>query len=308
VNWDADWFLRIAGRGYQESYECAFFPAFPAIAAALHHIGVDLVAASLLLNNGALIASCFLLYRIARAETNEDVARYSVLVILFHPLSFYFSIPYSESLFLLATLLAVYGAQVSAPWISALGGAFAVLTRNTGILMLPSLIQVLRGRGVRPWLKYLPLFLVPAALAAYMTFTAQRFGDPLLFVHAQDKWQEHIHLDWPGHALIKAVSRYRAYLDHHLPLVLLAIWLACRVWRNLPRSDFTLILPPLVLSLSLSKLAISPRLHLVLFPLWIEAGRWFWNRPPVLRALFAAASLVAGGRLAHSYALGLWVD
>lgn len=302
VQWDATWLLQIAAHGYREAHEQAFFPAFPLLVRGLTTLGHQPVFAAVAVNHLLLLVACMLLFRISVPLVGRRAARGAVLVLLLHPLSFYFSVPYSEALFLTASLAAVAAARGGHAWAAGLAGALAVLTRNTGIFLLPALAWMLRATPLRlPWL--LPL---PAALGFWMLHGARTQGDPLLFVHAQAHWD--MFLTWPR-ALWRDLGRYRAWMGHHLPFSLLGVVLAVQVARRLPRSYILYVAGPVVLSFCLPKLAITPRLHLVLFPLWIVAAQGLALRPRTIAyALLALASLALQWHLVGRYVATLWVD
>jgi hypothetical protein len=315
-SWDASWILEIARTGYQNPPQAAFFPAFPeAVSFASRLVGSPLLVA-LFLNTFFSMAGSALLYRLARTQLPRHAARLAVLVLLFHPLSFYLTVPYTEALFFTASVGAFWLAESGSTVSAGLLGATAALTRNTGVLLaLP-----LSSLGFRPvetkaepprnsWTRAAILAFFPlAGLAGYMLFTSIRFGDPLLLLHAQEHWRDHIQLSWPFAALFRDVGRWRAWVDHHLPLSLIGLVLAYRVWTRWPRAYGLLVAPPLLLSFSLSKLAITPRLHFVLFPLWLEAGAWLAEAPRWVQATVLGVAAALGVVLARSFAVGIWVD
>jgi Gpi18-like mannosyltransferase len=302
VQWDATWLLQIAAHGYREAHEQAYFPAFPLLVRGLTALGLHPVFAAVAINHLLLLVACLLLFQLSDALVGRRTARGAVLVLLLHPLSFYFSVPYSEALFLAASLAAVAAARSGHAWAAGLAGALAVLTRNTGIFLLPALVWMLRATPRKlPWL--LPL---PSALGLWMSHGARTHGDPLLFIHAQAHWD--MFLTWPR-ALWRDLGRYRAWTHHHLPFSLLGIVLAVRVARQLPRPFILYVAGPLVLSFCLPKLAITPRLHLVLFPLWIVAAQWLEGRSRrLVLVLLALAALALQWSLVGRYAATLWVD
>ena len=316
TNWDASWLLELARMGYQNPPQAAFFPAFPeAVSLASRLFGSPLLVA-LFLNTFLSVVGSALLYRLARTQLPKNAARLAVLVLLFHPLSFYLTVPYTEALFFTATVGAFWFAGRGSTASAGLLGVVAALARNTGVLLaLPLFFLGLRpaetesGTPRNPWTRAAILAFFPlAGLVGYMLFTFLRFGDPLLFLHAQAHWRDHIQLSWPFAALVRDVGRWRAWVDHHLTLSLVGLVLAYRVWTRWPRAYGLLIAPPLLLSFSLSKLAITPRLHLVLFPLWLEAGAWLAKAPRWVQGTVLGGAAVLGVMLARSFAAGIWVD
>jgi len=312
-NWDASWLLEIAAHGYRRLEQTAFFPAFPQLVAAFSPAsGASLVAATTINLVGCLVAAVAV-HRIAKRRAGEPAARLAVLLVLFHPLSFYLAVPYTESLFLASAALALLFAEEGKIPAAAVCASVATLTRNTGILLvLPLALAVWKPPAGAPWRRPLHVVSVAAlpilALAAWSWWLARRFGDPLAFVTAQRHWAEHLRLAIPFRSLFHEMGRWRGWLDHHLPLSLVGLWLAWRLAKSGDRVSLALVAPPMALSFSLSKLAITPRLHLVLFPLWIELARALQGRDRRLAALVLLAAAGLGAALAWQYAGGVWVD
>jgi mannosyltransferase PIG-V len=315
-NWDVGWLLGIARTGYERPLQAAFFPAFPCAVHLTAALLGDALLAALLLNAVLSAAGSVMFYALARRRLRVDEARLAVLVLLFHPLSFFLTIPYTEALYLVASIgafaIAERGPIIPAGLFAALAGA----TRNTGaFLAIPlSLLGWTSSRAEGPaasrrWGRTLILAAFPlAGLASFMLFTGIKFGDSLLFFRAQTFWYGHIHLSPPFVALFYDVNSWRSWIDHHLPLSLIGLFLAWRVWTRWPRAYGLLVIPPVLLSFSLSKLAITPRLHLVLFPLWLEAGALLAKVPRWLAAAILCAAAALGFFLTQEFAIGTWVD
>jgi hypothetical protein len=319
AHWDATWLLEIARTGYATPIQAAFFPAFPyAVHLTTLTTGLlgQVLLAGLLLNALLSAVGSVMFYALARRRLTADAARLAVLILLFHPLSFFLTVPYTEALYLTASIGAFSLADRGSTIPAGLSGALAAATRNTGVLLAIPLsllgLTPAHGEGMdssKRWRRATILAFLPVAgLAGYTAFTFVRFGDPFLFLHAQAHWRDHIHLSLPFSALCRSLGRWRAWLDHHLPLSLIGLVLAWRVWTRWPRAYGLLVVPPLLLSFSLSKLAITPRLHLVLFPLWLEAGALLARVPRWLQAAIFCAAAALGFMLARTFAVGGWVD
>ena len=118
--WDAGWFSWIAADGYgsgsgqDAGARIAFFPAFPALeAAAAAATGLGTPAAGVVVSNLAYLASLIALFLLTAAELGERNARWATAFFVAMPTSFFLLAPYSESLFLLLTLLAFLWARRS---------------------------------------------------------------------------------------------------------------------------------------------------------------------------------------------------
>lgn len=142
ARWDAAWYLVIAHYGYRPDFgsftaaRSAFFPLYPLGVGALERLGVEEVAAGVLLSVGALACGLYGLHRLATLETGRrDVARTAVLLTALAPMSFYFSAVYSESLYLaLSVGMFLCARRGRFGWAAALAAA-AAATRSTGVLL-----------------------------------------------------------------------------------------------------------------------------------------------------------------------------
>ncbi len=145
ARWDAGWYLGIAMEGYRYlpnapadvQQNIAFFPAFPMtvryLSTVLGHqplwtgVGVSLVAFFLALGY-------FL--RLARDELrDEDQAVTAVMLLAAYPFAVFFSAAYTEGLFLLTLVGAVYHFRHDQLWRAAGWGFLCGLTRPNGAFL-----------------------------------------------------------------------------------------------------------------------------------------------------------------------------
>src|SRR5690349_21213391 len=123
---------RIADGGYGPpgGLDGAFFPLFPLVArgmATLTQIGTPI--AMLITGNLAFVLAAPAIYRYGREQVDTSFARALILVTCFSPYSIYFCNGYSESLFLLATVLAFLNCSRERFWRAGLAAAAASATR-----------------------------------------------------------------------------------------------------------------------------------------------------------------------------------
>ena len=205
--WDCTWYGDVALHGYQAHPEnlnfggpagianWAFFPLYPLLAAALHAVlplDPPLLGAILspLLSTFAAFAAWPLF--------NGDRRAYALFAVwlLAGPFSFYFATLYSESLFLLLTVLAFAALERRRFVAAGLAGALLSATRTVGVLFVFAVaIEAIRDLRRSGWATLprrpdlvLSLLLVPLGLFAFMLWLHLRTGDALAFVHIQRGW------------------------------------------------------------------------------------------------------------------------
>jgi hypothetical protein len=212
------------------------------------------------------------------------------------PASFFFFAPYSESLFLLLSLLTYLWAR-ERKWVAcAAAGWAAAFTRGVGVLLVPALL--VEAWTVEPGSTRRRALLAACAPllapAAYGLFWLIRSGDVLAPWHAQDSWHRSFLLApiTIGRAVrlaIEGVGDPRGiYWTADLLLTAALLLPLCWRWRRLPRSSQVYVgaTSLLVLSYPLPArpLLSAPRFFLVCFPL-------LWAMALLLRGrLFIAAT------------------
>jgi hypothetical protein len=149
---DAVWYLRLAGRGWStDDASAAFFPLYPLTVRAVAWVlpGDDLFAA-LLVSNLAFLGALLALFALTAEAFGDRIARRAIVVAGIFPTSFFFLAPYTESLFLLLSLLTFRESRHDRWGRVAVFGALAALTRSVGILLVPALlVEAMSRRGGR---------------------------------------------------------------------------------------------------------------------------------------------------------------
>ena len=213
LRWDAGWYLDIAVHGYRWSPDAdgqqnvAFFPAYPelmSLGAALVNAGnepeglgarlsygryyVVHIAAGLFIALGAFLWGLAYVYRLAREDLDDRSAASAVLLLCAFPFAVFYGAPYSESLFLLATVAAFFHGR-RGEWAAACAwGVLAGTTRPNGFaLCVPIALLALqsRARSPRAWLAAAaPL----GGLAAFSLYLLVHTGNPLAWLEAHAAW------------------------------------------------------------------------------------------------------------------------
>ena len=328
-NWDGIWYGMIAERGYDyHPASTAFWPLYPwTMRATAEFFGIYVETAGVMLSNLAFFAALVVLYRLVKREWGEGAARRSVVLLAFFPTAYYFSSVYSESFFLLFSLLTFYWAKEKRWWLAGLAGALAALTRNVGVLLvIPLAIMFLKDYGFRFDPRRWPRETLALALPGlgpliYLGLLWYRFDDPLLTVDVQKGWARTQAMPWETfqmafdqwglswlHLLVESptwvtlTSRevrfsFSEFESLDIVVAVLIIPLLFYVLRSLPLEYgvYTAIVfcLPLFSPSTIHPLMSFPRFALVLFPLFIGLAVLTQRRWVYASVLVASVLLLA---------------
>jgi hypothetical protein len=197
ARWDAGHYMRIALNGYTDPVDPgnpAFFPLLPLLMRGVMFLSGQepteprLAATSVLVANLCFGAAVPLFAHLVNRRFGPDVARVAILLLCVSPFSFFFSAGYSESLFLLLTVL-MFGFVERRWWLAAaLVAGVATSSRLTGLALAPALLLAAwRCQASRRDLAGI-VMLSPLGIVAYGAYTWRALGDPLAFLNAQSGW------------------------------------------------------------------------------------------------------------------------
>jgi hypothetical protein len=322
---DVNWYLAVATQGYAPGQFSAFFPVYPLLIHTLHLVAPWLspLACAVLISNVALLVALALLVRLTALELGQPAGKNSALLVLAYPAAFVLAIGYTESTYLALALGAMYAVRTGRWPLAGLLAAATVLTRLTGLALLPAFAweylrqsplrwEDVRARGLRwsAWRtpgdgsrtlrtlagRLTAVAAIPLALGAYAGYLWWRLGNPLMFLKVEGLyWNHHKTLPTQGIAWALATLGQHplgSYLDARdlldvLPIALFLGVLALGV-RRLPLAyslyGFMVLL--LVLSSPIPgtrPLQSGDRYVLAVFPVFMLLGYWE-QRWPSLRA------------------------
>jgi Dolichyl-phosphate-mannose-protein mannosyltransferase len=221
TRWDGGWYYSIVTHGYVMAHSAVyhqqraavFFPLYPLLVKALATLTGSVVVAGVLISNAAFLVALGYLYALVRREFDHETAARAVFYLAAAPAAVFFSAMYTESVFVALVTATFYHARRGQWLASALAGALAAATRNTGVVLAAAiLVEGLQQQGLRlrpracrhgalhnhvrvqlmalrsSWRSTLAAAFVPMGLLALMIYLAVTFGDPLAFIHSQAAW------------------------------------------------------------------------------------------------------------------------
>lgn len=301
---DANWYKDIARLGYEpgpfmtdRQHSWAFFPLWPLTWRAAASLTGEYPLTGAVLAHLLFLLGLLLLHRTARAfEHDDEDADRAVFYLGIFPASYFFSLPFTESLFLCLTVGSIYAARRERWLVAGLLGALASATRVNGVLLLPALAvlywQQQRRAGLS--LNVFALLLVPLGLVAYMIYLHGLTGNALAFRDAQVSWNRGSGLFWGP--LLDYVRDFRVLavpwnfklLNFAAALLGFVCTASLARKREWALAVFTLL--ALVLPLSSQSLQGMSRYVMLIFPVFLVLARWGRRRrlDQIICAVFLA--------------------
>lgn len=322
--WDANHYLGIIENWYVSEGDprlhIVFLPFYPALCRALHlATGMSALAAADAVSNLALVGCGAAMYRLAELDGGATIGRRAMLLTLFSPMTYFYSIPYTESTFLLMTLLAVLCARRRRFVWAVAFGAMAANARIVGMAVaIPIFWELLRAErerrgGTLGWqraalcvLKVLPVGL---GLGLYLFGNWRLHGNALQFLTFQrDHWSQSF--GTMANTFRYCLANAVGYDDH---LYRLGVWI--------PQAAL-LVAVPLTLLWRRRKEPVADTAYLLVFhyvsfaPTWLLSGARYLSAAYALYPMLARiprgkkgfAALLAGecALLVFMTVVGLW--
>lgn len=307
-NFDGIYYLLISANGY--TVNAGFFPLFPLLINVLTYIfGPNIsafdprqyVTANFLVNI-LFFLSLGLIYKLVRMDYKENIAIWTSIFLLIFPTSFFFVSIYSESLFLLLSLLSFYFARRK-KWIWAgIAGGLLSATRIVGIAMFPALLyEYFKENKNKLSLRILPLLIAPLGLLGYIFYNFQKWGNPFYFIQAQGNFQNNRTVNSIV-LLPQTIFRYIKILFTVKPVIyewwvalfefvfcLFALFILYIAWKKKVRFSYILFgLLCILIPASTGTLSGIPRYVLIIFPIFITLAL---IRNKLFKIIYSAISI-----------------
>ena len=235
---DSVWYAGIATSGYTLPKVGAhspqvFFPLLPLLIKAimlLTHLPVFI--AGQILSGICFFCALCLFYHLLERDFNTQTARLGILLLVFSPYNIYFIATYTESLFLLLTLIFWLAGKNQCWLLMGIAGCFMSATHPNGILIsffgLWFMIEDYQKKQTILW-RYWPILLVPMGVIAYMTFLYVTIKQPLAFAHEEIYW----HRQGWHYGSIESTLLYELPAQvYNFCVYLLGLGLSLFLWRE----------------------------------------------------------------------------
>ncbi len=303
--WDTGFYVQIAENWY--SYPAyAFFPAYPSIVRILSFMLRDSWLSAFIVSFGLGIACVPVFQALAEEYCSRTVAFTSTMIMAFFPYIFLFTtIAYTESLFLLSSILTWYFYKKGKLIQASLAACIASLTKMYGIfIIIPIFVDIIYNRRFKRTL-YLsfPIF----ALLAWLFYLFSTTGDWLIFMSSQSYWIERgMKLSWIQAYLVPLLDFkiWKIPQSHYL-LIALITFFAYPIFTTLGL-DWRLGAYSLTMYFSLlffSNFISLPRFFSFVFPIWLNSK--FKN--PLILVLVIPFFTIISLLIWYHFLLGEWI-
>ncbi len=224
THWDGEHYRNIVTQGYQyavgnKQNNIVFFPIYPLIVGLFVSMGIPFNITGTVLSNTIFLADLLIFYQWIRQLYDRSVARWTTAVIAWLPMSLFCSLTYTESFFLLFTIVALYTFENQQYVWASLFGMFATATRPPGLVLIPTLL-IVAWLERRPLVAYVSALAMSVGLIAFSLFCWLRFHEPFAFVRAQSGWPQPSWLE-----LIRDI-----WMSLFNPDVPINIYITCIIW------------------------------------------------------------------------------
>jgi len=323
--WDSQWYMSIVEKGYfyipgKES-SVGFFPLYPMLVKVFSMIFRNPKLTGFIISNIALLSAAIYFYKLVIFDFEDTkVASKTVFYMLISPLSFFFSIFYTEGLFLFLTISAFYYARKKQWLIASILGFFVSLTRAPGIfIIVPLLIEYfavdfksfkIDFKKIKKDILY--LLLIPAGLFTFMFYSYVKFNDALAYFHAQYFHAQRAPVQ-RGFVFVFATLKSALYYPLFFNIIFIGsvilalILILYLIYAKVRISYIVYSSLLLFLYLSLGALEGIPRYISVLFPIYLGMAL-LANRSKFLEYFFSLSSIMLLTLFTILFVNGYWFN
>jgi hypothetical protein len=204
-NWDGLWYRLIALEGYAggtQSAKAAFWPLLPGTMRGGNIVtGWTVDSVGYLVANLAFLGALLVIYRLIILDYGDvATARRAIWALALFPTALFFSAVYTESLFLLLTVGALYLWRRDMLWLAGLVSVGAALSRSGGVFLILPFLALLWDRHRRDWGGYwpgiIPAFFPALGPAIFATILYREQGNWNAFIDVQQQWNRYSATPW----------------------------------------------------------------------------------------------------------------
>jgi Gpi18-like mannosyltransferase len=188
ADWDSPNYLYIATNGYSDASLTNFFPLYPLTIHLVTELTISPLDSALAISWISLVGATYFYIKIVKKlfnVTNNLEAIRGVVFFLIFPSAVFLLAAYTESLFALFALAAIYFALRKRYLLAASGGLLATATHITGVFVVVLVAMMLWEEKQRLRKIAISVLVGSLGLVSYMVYLFARFRNPFEFITAQ---------------------------------------------------------------------------------------------------------------------------
>lgn len=316
--WDAHHYLYLAQNWYvsvgdQANY-IVFPPLYPLLIKATTLITNNYLASALLISNLAFVAAGVVFYKLLRIDHSKKFSLNTVFLLSIFPTAYFFSLAYTESLFLLLVVLTMYFARKDKWLLAGFISALAILTRHLGIILIPVVLFEWYRSNSKRSIKALVEILLPPSLSVllYLMINKTTLGDYFAFSKIlKNHWHKGFSLPWNGienaFEVAKGSFNSHSFMIGVIEVVFaISAWILAIVGLKKVRTSYAIytILGTLIFT-STGFLLSTPRYFLSIPTLFIIINT-ILNKNEEIKNLWVVISIMLLSYFTLLYAAGGW--
>ena len=205
ASWDAHHYIYLAKNWYatggDEANYIVFAPLYPLFVRVLGTIFNNYLASAIVISNLAFIVAGAVFYKLLRIDYSKNFSFNTVFLLSIFPTAYFFSLAYTESLFLLFVVLTLYFARKDMWLTSGAFSALAILTRHMGVILVPVILyELYKSKHQNPFKSLFAILIPPSiSITIYLLINKYTLGNYFAFSSVlKTHWYKTFSLPWNG--------------------------------------------------------------------------------------------------------------
>lgn len=216
---DAPHYLYLAEHGYTAMGDKAnlivFYPLYPVLIKLFQIFLRDYFVSAVVVSNLAFILASCVFYELLRLDFKKEQSFYGLLLMLAAPFTMFYSAVFTESVFILCTVLCLYFIRTKKPLWMAISGFLACLSRTQGIILvvcalMPVAADLIKRKKCNPR-ELVGALCIPLGFLTYLLMNQILFGNWFQYLEFQAAAPWYNKAQWFGKTLSYSYDMAFAY-------------------------------------------------------------------------------------------------
>ncbi len=216
---DSPHYLYLAQNGYATTGEKAnlivFYPLYPFLIKVFNLFCNNYFVSGILVSNLAFALASCIFYELLRLDYSKEQSISGLLLMMVAPFSMFYSAIFTESVFLLTTVLCLYFLRIKKPMWMAIFGFLACLSRTQGVILfvcalMPVVAELMKKKKFN-LKEFLWALVIPLGFLAYLLMNKLLFGDWFQYLQFQAAPPWYNKAQWFGKTLTYSYDMAKSY-------------------------------------------------------------------------------------------------